>query len=235
MWHTSPPVRQRFDPGDETALRTFLGRAKPAAVAALTVITDGLALAERILAGSDRQLLIAGRDLPCPLQLAYDERAGLGVDRWVAAFAAHRLYRAAVVVDCGTAVTVDFVAADGRLIAGAIAPGAGPMAAALAAAAPALPAVRWTPGFDWPATSSQAAVDAGVQLGFCGMIDHLVAALLATATSGVAPTRVLTGGGAAVYLQNRENRENKDGGFRHHPDLLHQGLRWLYEMRSSNS
>jgi len=48
----------------------------------------------------------------------------LGVDRWLGIVAAHRLVSAAcVVVSCGTAITVDLIARDGKHIGGFIAPG----------------------------------------------------------------------------------------------------------------
>jgi len=48
----------------------------------------------------------------------------LGVDRWLAIVAAYsRVQHACVIIDCGTAVTVDYVTADGRHMGGCIAPG----------------------------------------------------------------------------------------------------------------
>lgn len=63
----------------------------------------------------------------------YDEPTRLGVDRWLALVAAwNAARRAVVVVDLGTAATLDFVTADGRHQGGFIVPGLGLMAAALA-------------------------------------------------------------------------------------------------------
>jgi pantothenate kinase type III len=66
-------------------------------------------------------LLQAGIDLPCPLPLAYETPHTLGADRWVTALAAHRRHGRAVVVDCGSATTVNLVEADGTFHGGAIA------------------------------------------------------------------------------------------------------------------
>ncbi|MFZ9336446.1 MAG: type III pantothenate kinase, partial [Burkholderiaceae bacterium] len=54
----------------------------------------------------------------------YDHPTRLGADRWVALVAAHR-ERATnqLVVNAGTALTVDALAADGRFLGGVIAPG----------------------------------------------------------------------------------------------------------------
>lgn len=55
---------------------------------------------------------------------AYREPAQMGVDRWLAMVAAWHHRRAAVcVVDAGTALTADLVAADGRHLGGLILPG----------------------------------------------------------------------------------------------------------------
>lgn len=54
----------------------------------------------------------------------YHNPRTLGVDRWLGMVAAYRLVSAAcVVVSCGTAITVDLVARDGKHMGGFIAPG----------------------------------------------------------------------------------------------------------------
>lgn len=64
---------------------------------------------------------------------AYAQPERLGVDRWMALLAAHHHVRGAVcVVDAGTAVTIDVVAADGLHLGGLIAPGMQLMREALA-------------------------------------------------------------------------------------------------------
>lgn len=55
---------------------------------------------------------------------AYKEASQLGVDRWLAIIAAWNRYRAPVcVIDCGTALTIDAVSADGQHLGGLIIPG----------------------------------------------------------------------------------------------------------------
>jgi type III pantothenate kinase len=54
----------------------------------------------------------------------YEDHARLGMDRWLALVAGYDLCKkACVVIDLGTAVTVDFVDAQGRHLGGYIAPG----------------------------------------------------------------------------------------------------------------
>lgn len=55
---------------------------------------------------------------------AYAEPQRLGVDRWLALLAARRLVTgAACIVDCGTAITIDGMRADGAHVGGLILPG----------------------------------------------------------------------------------------------------------------
>lgn len=55
----------------------------------------------------------------------YDQHQELGVDRWLAVIAAHQLYpeSADIVIDCGSALTVDTVLPDGKHLPGPIIPG----------------------------------------------------------------------------------------------------------------
>jgi len=58
------------------------------------------------------------------LTVVYDDPQRLGVDRWLAMLAAKKEVDGAVcVIDCGSAVTVDMVASDGRHAGGYIVPG----------------------------------------------------------------------------------------------------------------
>ncbi len=57
------------------------------------------------------------------LQVAYDNPERLGVDRWLAMLAAWSPGQACCVVDCGSAITVDLVNADGVHLGGYIVPG----------------------------------------------------------------------------------------------------------------
>lgn len=69
----------------------------------------------------------------------YQQPERLGVDRWLALLGAHRYHCGNVcIVDCGTAITVDVLAADGRHRGGLIAPGLTTMRKSLASEAAAL-------------------------------------------------------------------------------------------------
>lgn len=62
----------------------------------------------------------------CGVSCGYREPAALGVDRWVAMIGAFRqVDTAVVVVDCGTAITIDLLLSSGRHRGGMILPGTG--------------------------------------------------------------------------------------------------------------
>jgi type III pantothenate kinase len=57
------------------------------------------------------------------LKIAYQNPARLGVDRWLAMLAARTEQKACCVIDCGSAITVDFVNTQGSHLGGYIVPG----------------------------------------------------------------------------------------------------------------
>ncbi len=66
------------------------------------------------------------------VEQGYKDLSRLGVDRWLGVLAAYNKYsKACLVVSCGTAVTIDFVNADGRHLGGYIVPGLNLMRQAL--------------------------------------------------------------------------------------------------------
>ncbi|MED5387215.1 MAG: type III pantothenate kinase [Pseudomonadota bacterium] len=61
----------------------------------------------------------------------YPEPRKLGVDRWVAMIEGYQRYGASVIVDCGSALTIDAVDAKGEFLGGYIVPGLGMLRTAL--------------------------------------------------------------------------------------------------------
>jgi type III pantothenate kinase len=224
MLHGPVPQRQRLQRGDCGGLRAFLAAWPVARAVLATVVPDGLAALLAEFAAARVPCACAGRDLPCPLPLDYETPATLGADRWLAALAAWRRFGRAIVVDCGSATTVNLVDQDGTFRGGAIGPGFRALQAGMAAVTPALPPVA--PGaagaeVPMPPKSSRAAVHAGAVLGYCGLVERLVADTLRAA--GGPCTVVLTGGNASLYLQHGRLRPCRAD------DLVHEGLALLEE------
>jgi type III pantothenate kinase len=128
---------------------------------------------------------------------AYQHPGQLGSDRWLALIAVRRLLgsRHACIVDCGTAVTIDWLRADGQHLGGFILPGLDAMIAALVRETrlelPAQLADFRQPG---AGTSTRDCVGRGALLAISGAIESSAALLSAQLDARV--TCVLTGGGA---------------------------------------
>lgn len=91
-------------------------------------------------------VLRIGRDIPVRLQHTLDDASTLGQDRLMNAVAARaRAGQACVIVDAGTAVTVDFIDGEGIFHGGVIAPGVRMMLDALHRHTDALPPLTYEP------------------------------------------------------------------------------------------
>lgn len=117
------------------------GEVTPIAVA--SVNPSALERLERLLAEMTLpRPHVARLDFQVPIRTDVETPERVGVDRLLGALAAHRrCNRACIVVDCGTAITVNAVAAAGTFLGGAIFPGLAMMARALAEGTALLPAV----------------------------------------------------------------------------------------------
>lgn len=140
-----------------------------------------------------------------PIVLRVDEPDRIGVDRVMAAIAANRLRhegRPAIVIDVGTAITVDLVAADGAMEGGAILPGPTLAARALAEKTDRLPDIRFGDLGDAPdavGRSTEPAIRAGVFWGSVGAIRELIARQRDRLTE--APQVFFTGGASPAIAR----------------------------------
>lgn len=135
-----------------------------------------------------------------PMAVRLEHPARVGADRLLAAWGAQAGHGTPlVVVDLGTATTVDAVAADGAFLGGAILPGLELGRAALAGGTAQLPDIPLTAPTGAIGRDTVAAMRSGVVLGHLGAIRELVTRIAAELTSGGArPTVVATGGVTAA-------------------------------------
>jgi type III pantothenate kinase len=132
-----------------------------------------------------------------PMATRVNSPADVGADRLVGAFAASLLYGApAIVVDLGTATTLDVVAPDGAFLGGAIAPGLGLGLEALAERTAQLPRVPIEVPERAIGQDTVSAIQSGAVLGYFGLVKELVRRI--TAELGTKPTVVVTGGLSAL-------------------------------------
>jgi type III pantothenate kinase len=140
---------------------------------------------------------IVSRGAQCGVRSSYEDPAQLGCDRWAALIGARRLYPAAcLVVNAGTALTVDALSDEGLFLGGIIAPGIDLMRRALDRHTAGLRfqpgEVRFFPGNTGDAIMSGAAHAAA------GAIERMAAFMR---ESGQDPLRVILSGGSAQFLQ----------------------------------
>jgi len=142
--------------------------------------------------------LVARQDFPVPIETAVDQAEAVGVDRLLAALAAWESVRdAAIVVDVGTAMTVDAVDDEGRFLGGAILPGPSLGGRALHEWTAALPEVSLDATIDAVGANTESAIRGGLVLGAAGAIERLVA----EQREVLGPSaRVLATGGGLCHL-----------------------------------
>ncbi|MEM1445849.1 MAG: type III pantothenate kinase [Planctomycetota bacterium] len=162
------------------------------------------------------------RDLPIPIGRQLDPEAIVGEDRLLNAAAAFDvLKQACVVVDAGTAITVDFVDGAGTFHGGAIAPGAQLMLDALNQRTANLPEVELDKPDEAIGHNTIQAMRSGVYFGLRGMVHELTERFAEVA--GNYPLVVATGGDAALLFKDDERTD------RVVPDLTLMGLRLTWD------
>lgn len=165
------------------------------------------------------EVYVVGDDVPVPIAVRLDPETITGIDRLLDAAAAFELLQqACVVVDAGTAVTVDFVDGEGTFHGGAIAPGATLQLRALHDRTSALPELEYRPPDDEPFGRSTAqAMLQGVHHGLRGMVWKLVERY--AEHYDAYPQVIVTGGDAAALFEGDELID------RIVPDLTLRGIR----------
>ena len=161
---------------------------------------------------------VAGLDFPIPLKTNVAAPERVGADRLLAALAAWRCAGdACIVVDCGTAITVNSVRADGTFLGGAIFPGLALMARALAQGTALLPEFTVPETAPKIGKNTTEAMAAGILHGVTGAVANLI--IVAGEVVGEDARVFLTGGDAprlAAFLP-LDCREV-------HPDLVLEGM-----------
>ena len=146
---------------------------------------------------------------------SYAEPERMGADRWVAMIAARALTdQTCYVVDCGTAVTIDALAADGRHLGGVIIPGMRLMREALYRETRQIPPETGEARLFGQSTRD--CVWGGAVYAVASAIDGITERMSAEHGSGVC---LLTGGDAATVLPHLRAE------YRLEPDLIFIGLR----------
>lgn len=180
----------------------------------------GRALAEALRARGcgPLEFLRAGREA-CGVRCGYARPEHLGADRWAALLGARGMARGAcLVVDAGSALTIDALQAGGQHLGGWIMPGLAMMLEALEARTGELRALRRASSAAAPAsipTDTGPGMEQGVRLAAAGAVRLARDAL--HARGGEPGRMLLTGGDAPQLLPMLDGAELV-------PDLVLQGL-----------
>jgi type III pantothenate kinase len=165
--------------------------------------------------------LVVTADTDTGLRLDVDNPRELGADRIVNAVAAWRKYGAPViVVDFGTATTVDAIGDGGVYLGGAIAPGIGISAEALFRVAAQLYRVEILRPPRAIGRNTVHGMQSGIVFGFAGQVDALVERV--RDEMGARARVVATGGLADLVASESHTIEVVD------PLLTLEGLRWIH-------
>lgn len=157
----------------------------------------------------ESRVLLKHSDLPLRVDVEHPER--VGIDRLLAAVAVNAIRdsdRPAVVVDHGSAITVDWVDADGTFRGGAILPGIGMSARALDRLTDQLPLVdvRDLNAPDALGRSTEAAIRSGLFWGAVGAVGQLIDRL---AERAAGDPQVIVTGGAGQQIAAALGRESR--------------------------
>ncbi len=157
---------------------------------------------------------------------AYSKPRTMGVDRWVAMIGTWTEFESAcLVVDAGTAVTIDAIDDKGKHLGGQILPGIDLMTRTLAKETHAIPAIKMPKaksfdGLGQFSSSTGTAVYSGSLAAVTGAVERAIKTLRSNAYD---PHVVLTGGDASRILQALDEDPQ------HRPNLVLQGLMRILE------
>jgi type III pantothenate kinase len=159
------------------------------------------------------------------LRIRYRNPQEVGADRIANAIAAVQLHpgRDLLVVDFGTATTIEVVTAAGDYLGGAIMPGVGVSAETLASHTAKLPRVEIARPEAALGRSSVESIQSGLFHGHVGAVRHLISLLTIEAFNGERPQIIGTGGFARMFVAESLFDELN-------PELVLQGLKHAHAL-----
>jgi len=168
-----------------------------------------------------RRMLWVGKDIELPIKVLTDEPTKTGVDRILTIAAAHeQMGKACVVVDAGSAITVNLCNDQGDFLGGAIAPGVSMQLDALNQRTATLPRVDFEIPEGSVGKSTRQAILHGVYHGIRGLVKEITEQF--ATELGQWPEIIATGGDAKKLFEGWELVHAVS------PDLLLYGIALAY-------
>ncbi len=170
--------------------------------------------------------LVVGPGTRTGVNIKYENPKEVGPDRIAHAVAAVHKYGApAIIIDFGTATTIDAISPAGDYLGGVIAPGLLTSLDALFEKAAKLPRIELTRPRRAIGRTSTQSMQSGMIFGFAGMADSLVRRV--AKEIGSEPKVIATGGIAKMVAEESETIQIVD------PFLVLDGLRLIHEMNAA--
>jgi type III pantothenate kinase len=163
------------------------------------------------------------------LAIHMDNPREVGADRIANAVAAHALWpeHSVIIVDFGTAITVDVVSSDGAYLGGAIAPGVDTSATALFQATAQLRRVELVTPPSAIGKTTVTCIQSGIMFGTAALVDGLIDRVADELDGPL--LAVATGGHAIVVLENCRRVDHYE------PTLTLNGLRLIFERNAEGA
>jgi len=169
------------------------------------------------------QPLVVGPKATLGITLRYDNPQELGIDRALAAAAAYnRVKTDLIVLDFGTATTIDYVNTEGVFMGGAILPGLSTSADALFDKTKKLPRIEYDLPEGMLGTNTNACLQIGVLGGYCLMVEAMIQRIKQQVQGS--PRIIATGGLASLVQRHTDIIDTID------EHLLLQGLKLAHTL-----
>lgn len=166
------------------------------------------------------EVCIVGKDIKVPIKNSYHRAHEVGQDRLVAAYAAKCLLKPPlVVIDFGSAVTMDFVNKKGEYEGGLIFPGLRLALTSLVKDTALLPSIVLRDVKGFIGRDTKGSMNNGIVLGYAALCDGLIEKF--RAKYGKSVKVITTGGDAFLIAGHTRFVENI------YPDLIFRGLRTM--------
>lgn len=168
--------------------------------------------------------LVVGPGIKTGIKINYENPRAIGADRIVNAVGAFEHYGGPlIVIDIGTATTIDVVADNGDFLGGVIAPGIVSAADSLVSSTAKLPRIELVPPKNIICHNTTTGMQAGIIYGYVGLIDEIVRRIRAEMGEDWNAKVIATGGLAKMIAKESQTIDKIDH------FLTLSGLRALYE------